>query len=80
MAPDVVSSRAARTHNTLFPPPPVFVSSCDRLAAALAKTPEPERAEVELILPYLAAQKGDDRDIYAAVVRRLIAGLASELR
>jgi len=34
---------------------------------------------VELILPHLVAQKGDDSDLYAAVVRRLIAGIASEL-
>jgi AcrR family transcriptional regulator len=54
-------------------------SPADQLAAALAKTPEAERAEAELILPHLAAREGDSRDVYAAVVRRLIAGLASEL-
>ena len=54
-------------------------SPADQLAAALAKTPEAERAEVELILPYLVAQKGDGRHVYAAVVRRLITGVASEL-
>ena len=54
-------------------------SPSDQLAAALAKTPEAERAEVESIVPYLVSQKGDARDLYAAVVRRLIEGLASEL-
>jgi AcrR family transcriptional regulator len=54
-------------------------SPSDQLAAALAKTPEAERAEVESIVPYLVAQKGDARDLYAAVVRRLIEGLAIEL-
>jgi AcrR family transcriptional regulator len=54
-------------------------SPADQLAAALAKTPEAERAEVELILPHLAAREGDFSDLYAAVVRRLIEGLASEL-
>ncbi len=55
-------------------------SPSDQLAAALAKTPEEERAEAELTVPYLVTQEGDARDLYAAVVRRLIDGLASELR
>jgi len=55
-------------------------SLADQLAAALAKTPEAERTELELILPNLVSQDEDARDTYAAVVRRLIAGLASELQ
>ena len=55
-------------------------SPSDQLAAALAKTPEPERAEAELTVPYLVTQEGDARNLYAAVVRRLIEGLASELQ
>jgi AcrR family transcriptional regulator len=55
-------------------------SLADQLAAALAKTPEAERAEAESIVPYLVSQEGDAGDLYAAVVRQLIAGLASELR
>jgi AcrR family transcriptional regulator len=54
-------------------------SPADQLSAALAKTPEAERAETELILPHLTAHEGDFRDVYAAVVRRLLAGLESEL-
>jgi hypothetical protein len=34
---------------------------------------------VESILPYLVTQSDDARELYAAVVRRLIRGLASEL-
>jgi AcrR family transcriptional regulator len=54
-------------------------SPADQLAAALAKTPEAERGDVESILPYLVTQSDDARELYAAVVRRLIRGLASEL-
>jgi AcrR family transcriptional regulator len=55
-------------------------SPSDQLAAALAKTPEAERAEAELTVPYLVTQEGDARELYAAVARRLIEGLASELQ
>ena len=55
-------------------------SPSDQLAAALAKTPEAERAEAEWTVPYLVTQERDARDLYAAVVRRLVEGLASEVQ
>lgn len=50
----------------------------DQLASALSKLPDAERPDAKTIVPHLASREGDTRALYAAVVRRLVAGLAGD--